>query len=312
MGKPAWGLLAAKLGNKENRENFLNTFWWKKPDERNQKPTVPPETFSPARGEGLHYHLNLLKPTQGARKPAMSWSEAVIRYQKATVIEDEARHELVRYSELEEQINNQEQALIQCGESRASINAALSEQNGIYLALSSDVAGQEEAGTRLHRELAEADKRVHQHEANKPGILMAIFSLGKIPREWWGRYQRLTDEMDSLRTTLAEHIKALTSSQALRDEAHSQTEALKSELALSVSRETAIREKVARDISELAEARTMMGMPGRTVTQRMNKGNCQHHGSVRDGGIRGRGCFLRHWMFTAHLLNLTPLKCQQT
>ncbi|MEQ0006699.1 AAA domain-containing protein [Klebsiella sp. GG_Kp146] len=268
MGKPAWGLLAAKLGNKENRENFLNTFWWKKPDERNQKPTVPPETFSPARGEGLHYHLNLLKPTQGARKPAMSWSEAVIRYQKATVIEDEARQELVRYSELEEQIKNQEQALIQCGESRASINAALSEQNGIYLALSSDVAGQEEAGTRLHRELAEADKRVHQHEANKPGILMAIFSLGKIPREWWGRYQRLTDEMDSLRTTLAEHIKALTSSQALRDEAHSQTEALKSELALSVSRETAIREKVARDISELAEARTMMGdaWPDRNAT----------------------------------------------
>lgn len=52
LGKPAWGLLAAKMGRKTNREAFVNTLWWGRQTKREDKDKVPPETFSPDRAKG--------------------------------------------------------------------------------------------------------------------------------------------------------------------------------------------------------------------------------------------------------------------
>lgn len=57
LNRPAWGLLAARLGNKSNREQFVNTLWWGNLQKSEKGDEAPPEKFSPERGEGLKYHL---------------------------------------------------------------------------------------------------------------------------------------------------------------------------------------------------------------------------------------------------------------
>ncbi|MDR4688823.1 hypothetical protein, partial [Klebsiella pneumoniae] len=51
LNRSAWGLLAARLGNKSNREQFVNTLWWGNLQKSEKGDEAPPEKFSPERGE---------------------------------------------------------------------------------------------------------------------------------------------------------------------------------------------------------------------------------------------------------------------
>ncbi|OWV13673.1 damage-inducible protein [Micromonospora wenchangensis] len=77
----AWGLVAARLGNKTNRSRFLNTFWYHKPDKSRKGP-----------GEG-HTWSGMLAVLKGYEQtvPDVGWSMAVSRFRAA-----EARVEAVR------------------------------------------------------------------------------------------------------------------------------------------------------------------------------------------------------------------------
>ena len=105
LNRPAWGLLAARLGNKSNREQFVNTLWWGNLQKSEKGDEAPPEKFSPERGEGLKYHLNLLRPPRKVREPALTWTEAVTRFEQAQAVEEAERQQLaVSYTHLNEQI----------------------------------------------------------------------------------------------------------------------------------------------------------------------------------------------------------------
>ena len=63
LEEDAWALIAGRLGNKTNRNDFVGRFWWQKTDEENDK--VP----------GLRKRLEAIKPGKAA--PRMPWKAAV-------------------------------------------------------------------------------------------------------------------------------------------------------------------------------------------------------------------------------------------
>ena len=84
LGQPSWGLLAARLGNKANRNEFVNRFWWHEPraqqkgENRGDGCAV---TEMEDHGEGLRYHLKQIQ--EGKRRPAVLWHDAVKRLKDA-------------------------------------------------------------------------------------------------------------------------------------------------------------------------------------------------------------------------------------
>ncbi|WP_253193728.1 hypothetical protein, partial [Klebsiella pneumoniae] len=90
--------------NKSNREQFVNTLWWGNLQKSEKGDEAPPEKFSPERGEGLKYHLNLLRPPRKVREPALTWTEAVTRFEQAQAVEEAERQQLVTSSGLTHKI----------------------------------------------------------------------------------------------------------------------------------------------------------------------------------------------------------------
>ena len=233
--KPGWGLLAARLGNKENREGFLNIFWWRKPEEKKEHVALRPATFSPKRGEGLLYHLKLI--SEGLRQPDMQWDDAVSRFKMAQQHENAQRQQLIRDSMLDEQISSLNDKVRDATQVRALVNDELLRSSQTFSTFDTDVSQHESQYATLLAQLDAAEKRLNQHQSNKPGLLLAIVTLGRSPREWWDRYRRLTDESDATRDEIAsqqKHLKAIKTSQsdaakkvaALRKELQGAEEAL--------------------------------------------------------------------------------------
>ncbi|MEG1211674.1 MAG: AAA domain-containing protein [Leclercia sp.] len=211
IGKPGWGLLAARLGNKGNRNEFMNVFWWRKPADTRNNPYVPPDKFAPERGEGLSYHLNLIK--DGKRTPAMLLPDAVSRFNQAQAREDSARKQLIEYSTLNKQITDIHQRIKAATDARARILTRLAEARTALSESDAEVMQTEASDTEQLRKLDAAEQRVKQHESNKPTLLDWISTWGRAQREWWDRYHRLTQEYDVVRQERGPQLKTAASLQ---------------------------------------------------------------------------------------------------
>lgn len=257
IGKPGWGLLAARLGNKENREGFLNVFWWRKPEEKEEDVTSRPVTFSPQRGEGLSYHLNLI--AKGLREPQMQWLDAVSRFQKAQEHENAIRQQLVRYSTLDAQISSLNHSIHEATNVCASGNDKLLRSREILSACDVDILEQESHCALLLSQVDETEKRLHQHQSNKPGFLLAMITLGRSQREWWDRYRRLTDEGDATRHEIALQQKALIAIKTTQSHAAKKVEQLRKEWQLAEDALTANQEQLNAVKLLREQAKSIMG-----------------------------------------------------
>ncbi len=214
-GKPGWGLLAARLGNKENREAFLNIFWWRKPEEEDDDITLRPATFTPRRGEGLLYHLKML--AEGSREPRMLWSEAISHFRAAQENESALRQQLIRYSMLDEEISLLKNRIHEATNAFGQLNKKLLRSSEQLAVLDAEVLQQKNYCDGLLAGLDAAEKRLHQHQSAKPGLILLIATLGRSQREWWERYRRLTDESDAIRDEISseqKHLSILKSKQS--------------------------------------------------------------------------------------------------
>lgn len=231
LGKPGWGLLAARLGNKENREAFLNTFWWRKPDEKEEDMALRPITFTPQRGEGLSYHLKMI--SEGLREPLMQWHDAVSSFRTAQENESAIRQHLIRYSMLDEEISSLQRRIREAINALELKNNTLLRSNEQLSAFDAEVLQQESHCSGLLAGLNAAEKRLHQHQSNKPGLVLTLVTLGRSQRQWWERYQRLTDESDAIRDEIASKQKHLIAIKATQSEAAKKVVVLKKEKQLA-------------------------------------------------------------------------------
>ena len=268
LNRPAWGLLAARLGNKSNREQFVNTLWWGNLQKSEKGDEAPPEKFSPERGEGLKYHLNLLRPPRKVREPALTWTEAVTRFEQAQAVEEAERQQLVTSSGLTHKIEWLEEQRRVWEERKQTATLQIEECRNALQALSDRLAAMEMTLTLSSGERDELDQRIHQHEKNKPGLLANLFSLGRISKAWWDRYQRLTDESDALRATLTQQRQELQLAQSEKHNADNELRSLERELTQVISNGQAVCKEQEQNNTLLKQAISDLGAswPERNAT----------------------------------------------
>lgn len=207
LGKPAWGLLAARLGNKANRDEFISTFWWRKPKESHAEAPPPPENFTPERGEGLSYHLNLIK--SGARAPAVLWEDAVRRFQAAQQEEISIRAELIRIPELIQKVESLRGKVGEREAVRDAIAAQLDQTRQECERQADVLSESDRVCVQLRQDVNDAEQRLKQQESSKPGLWDWLATLGRSHRQWWERHHRLTQELDAARREIGSQLPGL-------------------------------------------------------------------------------------------------------
>ncbi|WP_045051256.1 DEAD/DEAH box helicase [Chromobacterium violaceum] len=220
IDKPAWGLLAARLGNKTNRDAFMNIFWWRKPKEKEVDGSLPPQYFNPERGEGLQYHLNLIK--DGKRTPVMQWADAAQRFRTAQRAETEIREKLVRASGLSKQLAALKRRIVEVD---AALDAYATQLEKVRRARdqhADELLQAESVCRELREQFDAAEQRLVQHQSHKPGLLAWISTFGRSHRQWWDRQHLLTAEQDAARHKLSSPFRALQEQKVKQTELQSQ------------------------------------------------------------------------------------------
>lgn len=199
--KDAWGLMAAALGNRQNRNAFLSRFWW------GSNPASPPSYDS---ATGLRDTLRLL--LQPGSKPSLGWKEAVDRFSKALTEEGVLREEMSRWAKLPDhiahitlRIKSDEAALVllqkQLEESADAVNVTRRH-----------VAESKELLDQATRAVLDTQTQDEAHQRNRPGFFTWLKSLGRSHRDWdatWTVIKRNLATAQSMRNDLEKvHQKA--------------------------------------------------------------------------------------------------------
>lgn len=205
LNKPAWGLLAARMGSKLNRTRFMNKFWWKEPvgvrakkDRKHAQDDTAEEVALRAKqdcvpfvlgGEGLRYHL--IRIQEGKREPAIGWKEAVARFQQAQEGERQCRDALLASAKLNADAAQARARVEELAHAVQSIQASLSTGLAGLLTLQARVEGLDAQLAGVLKRRTAAQTELAGHDKAKPGLLVWLSTAGRSHREWWIRRQEI-------------------------------------------------------------------------------------------------------------------------
>lgn len=164
LEEPAWGLMAAALGNKKNCDKFFSRFWF-----TNFKKN------SGIKDAEIGFEARLKALKRGQIAP-LNWSEAVSHFRSAIAQEKALRSER---QTLHEHIKNLIQpALIQ--EKELALNTVLSRQKDHQTAKTQA----ETRHTSAQKSMKAALEHRAEHFATKPGFWEMLFTWGSAIRKW--------------------------------------------------------------------------------------------------------------------------------
>lgn len=199
--KPAWGLLAARLGNKKNRSEFVETFWWEAPARRLDADGQDGASCAQPQGEGLRHHLMQIQ--EGKRTPLLPWTEAVKRFKEALRREESIRKSLVEAAVLPGRINAVRQKIKEEKQALKHLRDEAKEQGGLVEVLAAETARLSTECAGLRERLAEIKGVLASHDAARPGFMIWLATFGRSHHEWWNRRRQFEEEEDALRRELA-------------------------------------------------------------------------------------------------------------
>jgi uncharacterized coiled-coil protein SlyX len=180
-GKDAWALIAAPLGNRKNRTEFLNKFWW------GERPSKDDAAGSPA--TGLREHLKAI--LQGSVTPAMTWDTAVGRYKAALAREQASRSDLARKVQLPEQIAALTVRLASDNAALQTMNRSIADRQKSLGHFNDKIRALKQAAQQTQAQVNEAQQQTRAHQESKPGFLLWVASLGRAQRQWQAQNQVL-------------------------------------------------------------------------------------------------------------------------
>ena len=178
-GKDAWALIAAPLGNRKNRTDFVSRFWW---GER--------ATRAASNAPAMREHLKTVAREEGA--PASRWTDAVSKFKNAVKNEAARRKHVVacanlpaKIAELTIQIQSAEAAKEEVlNQLTLSSQWLLKAEKSLFgLRIKADAATEQEQS---------AERAMLVHDASKPGVFQNLWSLGKASGKWRNASSRLS------------------------------------------------------------------------------------------------------------------------
>ncbi|WP_130874922.1 AAA domain-containing protein [[Pseudopropionibacterium] massiliense] len=177
----AWGLVAARLGNKRNRNGFRSEFWFDKmiADTKERDPETPKRMQT------------RLKEWATGTAPVRSWKQAREDYRRAEQrvrdLMEERRLAAERLSALPAEEERQRELQTRVRELEENRNAVGAELQELLQHVS-----------RVEEEVRDAAARREREMGSKPGILEVIFTLGRAIREWRTRFRAVADQLDEV------------------------------------------------------------------------------------------------------------------
>lgn len=177
----AWGLVAARLGNKKNRNRFRSEFWFDKmiAGTKERDPETPKRMQT------------RLKEWAAGMVPVRTWKQAREEYHRAERrvrdLMEERYLAAERLSALPVQEGRQR-------ELQARVKALEDNRNAIGAELQDLLR----YVSRVEEEVRDAVARREREMESKPGLLEIVFTLGRAIREWRTRFQVVSDQLDEV------------------------------------------------------------------------------------------------------------------
>ncbi|CAN7579154.1 DEAD/DEAH box helicase [Acidovorax delafieldii] len=187
-GKNAWGLVAAPLGKRANRSEFLSSFWWNKTGQRDKGG----ELVTPGLREALAGLQSKLT------SPVVGWDAAVKKFKRAQENEKAFRTLLEKKAQRPEHIAALK-ARATSDESRlAAMDAVFDERQALLKAVEAKLSAVERLRVASLAQRAHVDGRISGHRKDRPGFLEMLLTLGKAQKEWREQLNALNAEAASV------------------------------------------------------------------------------------------------------------------
>jgi hypothetical protein len=171
LDAPAWGLVAAMLGNQANRNEFVSRFWFGDQPEATPK-TSPGPTLTDKKPYGFKHHLDDM-----AAGEVPDWASAVASFRTAFDAQEKARAERRAADAAARGLPGLRAA---CERAERDVGAARAIEERARTAAEDATATLAQAN--LAMEQARAQRLAHRQF--KPGLLDALFTLGRAVRRW--------------------------------------------------------------------------------------------------------------------------------
>ncbi|GHE11433.1 DEAD/DEAH box helicase [Streptomyces alanosinicus] len=192
-GAPAWGAVAARLGNKKNRMEFINRFWHGK-YKITDAGAPPPPNGRPPRSrdawvdseQGIAHLLRewTRQPHSGIWREAKErFSQALARVERLQTERAAAAAALERLSAAGADVQAAKQAIT---DGEIHVQHAQGQAMGAAAALQSAEA-----------ELQRAQQALDAHARRRPGFVVSLSTLGRAGRDWHRRDQDLAGHADT-------------------------------------------------------------------------------------------------------------------
>ena len=170
LGSPCWGAIAARLGNRKNRRDFVDGLFWNDPSANEHDATDDQDPKVP----GLVSALHQMRPDGSPERP--SWTEAVKRFESALAevrrlgAERRTAAYLVRAKNGE--MVTPESARSEATTIQTRVTQLEERKDAVSSALSEADAGQRSADAALEAAAA----HVSSHAADRPGWWRRLFN----------------------------------------------------------------------------------------------------------------------------------------
>lgn len=186
----AWGLVAARLGNKQNRSDFRSAFWFGKGGDDGggaQSEKIP----------GMWEWFQDLKPKKGEEsKKTLSWGQAHKDFKAAEKkvdelldVRSEAEEWIALSRERSDRVRDEERE-------RDRILSGLDLMETEFRRRFPAVVKNNPFGQQIDEVLSAEKERFDRHLAAKPGVLETLFTLGRVVRDWRRELDSLKEELD--------------------------------------------------------------------------------------------------------------------
>ncbi|MFJ4657967.1 AAA domain-containing protein [Nocardia sp. NPDC088792] len=200
LDRPAWGLVAAVLGNMKNRSNFAKRFWWGK-DSPSGDQSDPDQSSEPPddRIDGMQRILALAADDPGS---PTAWRQAVTAFQST---ESEVRQLTAERQSVADDIG----ALHRLSAGIEAMAGKIETARQTYKHRAADLVLAQDNKARTEASLDAARTAIAEHRLDKPNFWISLSTWFRAGREWHSEHRDLTAKRKAAEDAVQECVTAV-------------------------------------------------------------------------------------------------------